>query len=137
MRKLFVSPINTDLGILALRLVLGGLFFYHGLDALQHYQLYSSYSTRSYIGLSLKTEFALVVYAQFICGLFVALGFLTRLSVIPLLFSMIIAFFIAHKNDPFLTVSEKAFMFMVLCIPVLIFGSGKFSIDNLVFRKRS
>jgi putative oxidoreductase len=72
--------------------------------------------------------------AEFAGGLLVAAGFLTRLSVIPIFITMAGAYFIAHAKDPFL-VKELAFVFMVLCIPVFILGSGRYSIDRWLLKK--
>ncbi|MEO7924964.1 MAG: DoxX family protein [Chitinophagaceae bacterium] len=134
-RILGTQPFNTDLGILLLRLILGGLFTWHGYDALNHYKLYLSMST-STIGLGAPLEFNLVVFSHFLCGLFVAVGFLTRLSVIPLFITMTVAFFIAHKGQPFMT-KELPFVYMLSCIPVFVLGSGRFSVDRLLFRKNN
>jgi putative oxidoreductase len=133
MRKFFVPSLNTDLATLFLRLILGGLFFWHGFDALQHYSQYLGMS-KSIIGLGAKVEFNLVVFSQFLCGLFVAVGFLTRLTVIPLFIAMSVAFFVAHKHDPFM-LKELPFVYWLLCIPVFILGSGKYSLDNVIFRR--
>ena len=127
------QPLHTDLGILLLRLVLGGLFTWHGYDALNHYKLYLSMST-STIGLGANLEFHLVVFAHFFCGLMVATGFLTRLAVIPLFITMTVAFFIAHKGQPFMA-KELPFAYWLLCIPVFVLGSGRFSVDRLLFKK--
>lgn len=133
MKKLFVQPISTDLGILMLRLIVGGLFTWHGYDALLHYKLYLSMS-KSTIGLGTNLEFNLVVFSQFLCGIFVAFGFLTRLSIIPIFITMAVAFFIAHKGQPFVQ-KELPFAYLLLCIPVFVSGSGRYSIDKLLFKK--
>lgn len=132
-RLLNFQPYSADLGILLVRLTLGGLFAWHGYDALLHYDLYLSMS-KSTIGLGANLEFHLVVFAQLICGITVALGFLTRLSVIPLFIIMTVAFFVAHKNDPFVA-KESPFTFWLLCLPVFVFGGGRFSIDRFIFKK--
>lgn len=132
-RLLNAQPFNADLGILFVRMILGGLFTWHGYDALCHYDLYLSMS-KSTIGLGTNLEFNLVVFAQLICGITVALGFLTRLSVIPLFIIMFIAFFVAHKNDPFVA-KELPFVYLLLCVPVFVFGGGRFSVDRLIFKK--
>lgn len=131
MKRLFNSqPFSTDMGILFLRWILGGLFAWHGYDALMHYDLYLSMS-KSTIGLGAALEFDLVVFSQLICGIFVAVGFLTRLSVIPLFIIMTIAFFVAHKGAPFMQ-KELPFAYWLLCLPVFVFGGGRFSIDRLI-----
>ena len=136
MKKILsIQPFNTDLGILLLRLILGGLFTWHGYDALNHYKLYLSMST-STIGLGAKFEFNLVVFAQFFCGIFIALGFLTRLSVIPIFITMAVAFFVAHKGQPFMA-KELPFAYLLLCIAVFVMGSGRYSLDRLFFKKLS
>ncbi len=133
MKRLFVNPIDTDLGILLVRMILGGLFAWHGYDALQHYDLYLSMS-KSTIGLGAALEFNLAVFSHLIGGIFIAIGFLTRLSVIPIFITMTVAFFIAHDGQPF-TQKELPFVYWLLCFPVFIFGSGRYSIDNLLFKK--
>ncbi|MEO6612886.1 MAG: DoxX family protein [Chitinophagaceae bacterium] len=134
MKKILsTQPFNTDLGIFLLRLILGGLFTWHGIDALNHYNLYLSMS-KSTIGLGANLEFNLVVFSQFICGILVAVGFLTRLAVIPIFITMTVAFFIAHKGQPFMA-KELPFAYWLLCIPVFVFGSGRYSVDRLLSRK--
>ena len=132
-RILSIQPFSTDLGILLLRLILGGLFIWHGYDALNHYKLYLSMS-KSTIGLDVSLEFNLVVFSQFICGILVAAGVLTRLAVIPIFISMTVAFFIAHHGQPFM-MKELPFAYWLLCIPVFVLGSGRLSVDKLLSRK--
>ncbi|MEO7984700.1 MAG: DoxX family protein, partial [Bacteroidota bacterium] len=72
---------------------------------------------------------------EFGCGLLVTIGFLTRLSVIPIIFNMCIAYFIAHTNDPF-EKKEIVFMFIGMGIIVFVLGSGKYSLDNLLFKHK-
>lgn len=127
-------PLNTDVAALLLRLIFGGLFIYHGYDKIDHYHLYLSMS-KDIIGIGTKLSFNLVIFAEFFCGFFVAIGFLTRLTVIPIFISMSVAFFVAHAKDAFM-VKELAFLFLVLSIPVFILGSGKYSVDTLVFKKK-
>jgi len=134
MKKILsIQPFNTDLGILLFRLILGGLFTWHGYDALNHYKLYLSMST-STIGLGASLEFNLVVFSQFIGGIFIAFGFLTRLAVIPIFITMTVAFFIAHKGQPFMA-KELPFAYWLLCIAVFVMGSGRCSVDRLLFKK--
>jgi putative oxidoreductase len=128
------QPLHTDLGILLLRLTLGGLFTWHGYNAIMHYQEYLAMS-KSTIGLGAKLEFDLVVFSYLICGILLVFGFLTRLSVIPIFIAMGVAYFVAHKNDAF-QMKQLPFVLWLLCIAVFIFGSGRFSIDHLIQKRR-
>jgi putative oxidoreductase len=134
MKKILSSQsLHTDLAALLLRLILGGLFIYHGYGKLVNYDMYLSMS-KSIIGLGAKTEFNLVIFAEFFCGIFVTIGFFTRLTVIPILITMAVAYFIAHGKDAFM-MKELPFTFLLLCIPVFVLGSGRYSVDRLLFKK--
>ena len=134
MKKLF-SCYNLDANIsaLLLRLILGGLFIYHGYFCIEHISEYRPLS-QPIIGIPAKLAYDLVMVFQFGCGILVCLGFLTRLSILPITFMMTIAFFVAHKKDPF-QVSELAFAYMLISVVVFIMGSGKYSLDALLFKK--
>lgn len=133
-KLLQLSPLNTDFASLLLRLIFGGLFMYHGYDKIEHYQLYLSMS-KDLIGIGTKLSFDLVIFAEFFCGLLVTIGFLTRITVIPIFITMSVAFFVAHSKDAFM-VKELAFLFLLLSILVFVCGSGKYSLDQLIFRKK-
>ena len=135
MKKLFSTyPLHTDTGILLLRLILGGIFTWHGVNAIAHYNEYLAMS-KSTIGLGAKLEFDLVVFSYLVCGILIVLGFLTRLSVIPIFIAMSVAFFIAHKNDAFL-MKQLPFVYWLLCIAVFIMGSGRYSVDHLLIKRK-
>jgi len=128
------KPLNSDRDALIVRLILGGLFTWHGYDALAHYDLYLSMS-RSVIGLGAHLEFNLVVFSQFICGILIVLGLFTRLAVIPIFITMTVAFFVAHKNDAFFQ-KELPFVYWLLCIAVFMMGSGRYSIDHHLQKRK-
>ena len=135
MKKLFsTQPLNTDLAALLLRLIFGGLFVYHG------YQKYEAYDTilpmfGDIIGIGSKLSFNLVIFAELGCGFLVLIGFLTRLSVIPILITMAVAYFVAHEKDAF-QMKTLPFVYMLLSLVVFTLGSGKYSVDGLLFRNR-
>ena len=129
-----IQPLNTDIATLLLRLIYGGLFFYHGYDTVANYNLYLSMST-DIIGIGTKLSFNLVIFAQLVCGFLVAIGFLTRLMVIPNLICMSVAVFVAHAHDTF-QVKELALLFWLLSFVVFVLGSGKYSADNLIFKQK-
>lgn len=58
-------------------------------------------------------------------------GFVTRLAAFSLAFTMAVAAFIVHADDPFNRV-ELALMYLMVYIVLMITGSGRFSIDKLI-----
>ena len=66
------------------------------------------------------------------------IGFLYRLAMIPMIFTMCVAFFIVHADDPF-AVKELAFVYLVVFVLMYIVGPGKFAVDRWIskslFRK--
>jgi putative oxidoreductase len=81
------------------------------------------------IGLGATTSKLLVILAEVICPLFIILGFKTRLAAIPPIIAMSVAAFVAHAGDAFST-KEKALLFAVAFMVLLLTGAGKFSIDK-------
>lgn len=134
MKKL-TNPLslNTDLASLVLRLLFGGMFVYHGWPKLTGYsQMVEMFGDP--IGIGNELSVLLVIFAEFFCGLFILLGFLTRFSVIPVFITMLVAFFVAHGKDEF-TMKMLPFVYLFLCVVLFILGSGRYSIDELLFTK--
>jgi putative oxidoreductase len=134
MKLLNLRSFNPDLTALLLRLIFGGLFIYHGYTKIASFDEILPHF-KDVIGIGSKLSFILVIFAEFFCGLLVFLGFLTRLSVIPIFINMFVAYFIAHANDPF-QAKELALLFFLLSIVIYITGSGKYSLDKILFKNR-
>jgi putative oxidoreductase len=134
-RILHTAPLNTDIAAFLLRIMLGGLLFmYHGWMKVS---TFGEMSTQfpDLIGIGGRLSLILVIFAEFLCGILVTLGFFTRLTVIPIIVNMSVAYFIAHANDSFAD-KELAFLFLLLSIVIFVLGSGKFSIDSLLQKKQ-
>lgn len=127
--------INTDLAALLLRLVFGGLFIYHGYVKIASYSQYLPYFP-DLLGIGSKSTFLLVIFAEFVGGLLITAGFLTRLAVVPIFVTMIGAYFMAHAADPF-HMKELPFAFMLLSPVVFVMGSGAFSVDRFIFKNKN
>jgi putative oxidoreductase len=134
MRLLNWRSLNPDLCALLLRLIFGGLFIYHGYTKIASFDEILPHF-KDIIGIGSKLSFILVIFAEFFCGLLVFLGFLTRLTVIPIFITMFVAYFIAHADDPFQN-KELALVFLLLSIVIFISGSGKYSLDKILFNNR-
>jgi len=87
------------------------------------------------IGIGSKLSFHLVIFAELVCGFFILIGFFTRLSVIPVFITMIVAYFVAHAKDPF-QVKQLAFLYLLLSIVVFVLGSGRYSVEALLQKNR-
>ncbi|TGK29434.1 DoxX family protein [Leptospira gomenensis] len=127
------QPLNVDIASLLLRLIFGCMFVYHGSPKLFGFEQISAVFP-DLIGIGAKTSLALVVFAEFFCGIAVAIGLLSRLTVIPIFITMSVAFFIAHANDPF-QVKTLPFVYLLLSSVIFFLGSGRYSVDNLLFKK--
>ena len=133
MKKLF-SIKYTDNGIafatLLLRLALGGLIIPHGYSKLINFAAKSStFADPFHIGH--PASMALVIFAEFFCGVFILLGLFTRLACIPLIISMAVAVFYAHKGD-FFGQAELATLYFLGYLALLFTGPGKISLDKLI-----
>ena len=119
---------------LVLRIVFGLLMMRYGLMKIENYSEWAP-GFMNFLGLSGPISLGLVIFAELFCAAFVVLGFATRLSLIPLIVTMLVAFFIAHAADPF-DKKEHALVFLFPYISLLILGPGKFSLDAVLFRKK-
>ncbi len=89
----------------------------------------------SFFGLSATVTISLVLFAEFICSVLVFIGLFTRLAVIPLITTMLVAVFHFHADDPF-AVKEKAILYLLVYTAILLTGAGKFSVDYFISGKK-
>jgi putative oxidoreductase len=124
----------TDWGLLILRLSVGFLMITHGLPKLTGFnQIVADGQFIPVLG-SIWLGLVLAVMAEFFMSLFLIAGLLTRISVVPLIVTMLVAIFVAHANDP-LSVKEHALLFLFPYITLLLAGPGRFSVDYYLTRK--
>lgn len=72
--------------------------------------------------------------AEFVGGLLLAAGFLTRPAAAMMASTMLVAAFGAHATDPY-RIKELAFLFLVISIFFVLRGAGNWSLDRLFFKK--
>ena len=72
-------------------------------------------------------------FAESIGGLFLAIGFLTRISSFFIACVMITALLGRHFNDPF-NEQEKAFLFLFIALAFMLKGASDWSIDAFIRR---
>lgn len=86
-------------------------------------------------GMGMTISLVLAVFAEVICATLVGIGLKTRLATVPLLITLVTAAFIVTRADPIAT-QEKAFLYLMIYLVILVKGAGKFSVDFIVFRKK-
>jgi len=121
----FVAP---DAAFLLLRVGAGALMLTHGFPKLMRI-LDGNFSFGDPIGIGPAASLILVTFAEFFCSLFVMAGFMTRASLIPLMFAMAVAAFIAHAGDPFGD-KELPLFFLTSFATLFLTGPGKYSLDH-------
>ena len=132
-RLLETYTLNHDYAALFLRLIIGGFFIHYGFGKIQMWdQLKTMFP--DYTGLGSAGSLALLIFAEFGCGLLILLGCFTRFAIVPIAISMAVAFFVAHADDAFKD-KQIALLYLLLATVVFLMGSGKYSLDHLIFNR--
>jgi putative oxidoreductase len=118
--------------ILLIRLFFGVLFFMHGLDKMSNFNELS-YTYPSVFGLGSYMTLMLAIICEFACSMFLIVGLLTRIFLIPMIISMAVAFFDIH--DGMMPEGELALIYLIVFLGVFIVGPGRFSVDYLIDMK--
>ena len=125
----------VSLLILALRVVFGILFFRHGLDKMMNFnELSDTYP--SVLGFGSYMTLMISIFAEFACSLFLIAGLLVRITVIPMIASMAVAFFDVH--DGMMPQGELSLIYLAAFTILYVTGPGRYSLDYLIdmkFRK--
>lgn len=119
--------------ILAFRLIFGLLLMSHGWQKICNFQAMSEVFPDP-IGMGSSVSLSLAIFAEFFCALAFVFGFLYRLCMIPMVFTMCIAFFVVHGQDPF-AVKELAFVYLAAFVALYFSGPGKYALDHLIRQK--
>ena len=116
--------------ILLARIIFGFLFLNHGIAKWDGF-IDISNTFPDPLGLGGTLSMWLVLFAEIICSLGFIIGALYRLCLIPMIFTMCVAFFIIHANDT-LTVKEPSLMYLTIFALLYITGPGKYSTDAIL-----
>lgn len=118
--------------ILCLRVFFGVMFFTHGLDKLANFNELSQ-TFPDVLGFGSYMSLMVSIFCEFCCSLFLIAGLMVRITVIPMIISMAVAFFDVH--DGMFPEGELALIYLIMFIILYITGPGKFSIDYLIDKK--
>ncbi len=143
------QDLTVSIGLLILRLGIGGYLLTHGWGKLQMMLAGDFDKFGDPIGLGPGPSLVLVVMAEFFSGLLVMLGLATRFGAALVVISMAVAAFVAHGSDPWTmeqgyklfmagtskswASKEPALLYLIPFLALMFTGAGKFSLDGLIW----
>ncbi len=127
-------------GQFLLRLALGPIFIAHGYQKMfvnGHAKVAGNLTN---LGIPLPEVSAwLLMLTEFVGGIMVLLGILTRWASIPIAFAMLVAILAVHLKNGL--TGQGGFQFplalMMMALALVLQGGGKFSSDSLFRKKKS
>ncbi|MFD2571398.1 DoxX family protein [Spirosoma soli] len=122
------SPSAVHSWLLLLRISVNGFMLTHGIPKLIRI-LNGDMSFGDPLGIGSGPSLVLATFAEAGCAVLVLLGFYTRLATLPLMFTMLVAAFIAHGGDPF-GKKELSLLYLLIYATLFFVGPGKYSIDG-------
>ncbi len=142
----------TSIGLLILRLGVGGYLLTHGWGKVQMLFKGQFEQFTDPFGVSNALALVLATGAEFLCSLLVILGLGTRFAAVPVVITMAVAAFMVHGGDPwtagaayelftkgeskFPVSREPALLFLVPFLALVFTGAGRFSIDAMIRARR-
>ncbi|WP_430895439.1 MULTISPECIES: DoxX family protein [unclassified Paraflavitalea] len=136
MKKLFsTAPFQFERGIAVMRIITGLLMLYHGKDIFDS-KLMHEYATWD----TVKTFPAPLFMAylakglEFVNGLLLAVGLLTRLNALSMAAVMLIICF-KIGNGKFYYEDQHPFLFAMIAIMFIFTGPGSWSIDEAIEKR--
>ncbi len=127
---------RVHLGLLILRVAFGvSMLWGHGLGKL------TSFAEKAPVfldplGIGNKASLILTLIAEVGCSILLILGMGTRVAALILGFTMGVAAFVVHGNDPWAK-RELAVVYLMVYVVLLIAGAGAFSLDRLFWGRES
>ncbi|SDJ12808.1 putative oxidoreductase [Pedobacter sp. ok626] len=137
MKRLFNTNFNNaslHFMLLVLRVGIASFMIVHGYQKLGWLMAGGEIQFGDPIGVGMAASLYLAVFAEFFCSIFLLLGLGTRLALIPLIITMVVAVFIVHAPDGF-DKKELGLHYLLVYVFLLISGPGKYSIDNIISKR--
>lgn len=134
--KRFFSTNYSDtafhIAMLVLRAGMGVLIFPNGYDKLIHF-FERKDKFMNFLGMGSSVTLSLVIFAEVVCSILLALGLFTRLAALVLtILTSVIVFKVA--GGAVFGKGQDAALFLLGFFTVLLLGPGKFSVDKAMGR---
>ncbi len=88
------------------------------------------------LGMGSRLSLIAALGAEVACSALLIIGLLTRIAAIPLAFTMIVALFLVHAEDPWQK-KELAAVYLAVYSAIIYTGAGSFSLDSYLLRKKT
>lgn len=144
--------ITSSIGLLILRLGIGGFMLTHGWGKLQMMLAGDFDKFGDPIGVGSAASLVLVVVAEFVAPLLIMLGLATRIAAVFPAVAMGVAALLVHGADPWTmgaaaelfqageakswASKEPAMLFLIPFLALIFTGPGMFSLDHLFCSRR-
>ena len=122
------KKLRINAGIAVLRVFASAMMMVHGFSKLQKL-INGDFQFVNPIGIGETPSLFLTVIGEFICPIFVIIGFKTRWAAAITAVTMGVAGFIHHRADPFYE-KELALVYFTIFLAIALIGPGKYSIDK-------
>jgi len=127
---------SRDSAILLLRLWLGSMMMYHGWGKVFG-NIEGFAKAVDELGFPMPEFFAwAAALSEFGGGILLVFGLFTRPAAFLVAFTMFVAAFVHHLDDPF-GKKEMAITYLVIAIALMIAGPGKTALDRILFGRSS
>lgn len=113
---------HLDGALLFLRLFIGGMMLSHGWTKLATFSVLSA-TFPDPLGVGSTLSLLLILFAEVGCSCLLIFGLMTRLATLPLMFGMLMAFFVIHGADPF-AVRELPLLYLGVYV-FLLWGGAR------------
>lgn len=112
--------------LLVARISIGLMFLNHGMQKwLTFGEMSSNFPDPLHIGSA--WSLILIIISEVVCSFFFIFGFLYRIALLPMIFTMGMAFFVIHDGS--LDGGELSLIYLLIFVFLYLTGPGKFSID--------
>lgn len=133
-------PSSSALALVVIRVAIGAVFIAHGAQKLFVFGFDGTSGSFAQMGVPLAA-FAgpLVGIVEFVGGMLIVLGLLTRAAAIALAVDMLVATFLVHLPNGIFAADngfELPLALIAVALALVIAGAGRFSLDAVITRRR-
>lgn len=105
----------------------------HGIEKWAQFN-YLSHTFPDPLGIGSQISLVLAICAELFCSIFFIFGFLYKFTLLPMIFTMIIAFFAVHHAS-IAQGGELSFIYLIIFVVLLLYGPGRLSFDYILSKK--